>query len=310
MPKASPFDYFFVLRPLIIIPSWNFLLIGAYLARQERGLYPELGIALLIYTCAMGGIYIINQMVDRETDRINRKLFLIADGYISLKAAWIELVLLWVIAILLSIKFGLVFLLFILLSMLLGIMYSAPPFKLKSRPLLDTFANAFGYGIINCFVGWLVIRQFNFDAILSFLPYFLSIAGVFINTTIVDIEGDKKTNARTTAVFFGTKISYAIAALLMISAVLFAWFNRDYICLIPAVISLPIFLYLAFSSFVSRDISRKLTIISFRLPGFIFTLMTVYLYPLYLIIILIVFVGMRLYYKYRFNMEYPTLNGG
>ena len=310
MSKTHPLDFFFVLRPLILIPSWNFLLIGAYLARQKRGLNPDLVLGLLIYTCVMGGVYIINQMIDRDTDRINRKLFIIADGHISLKAAWIELAVLWIIALVLSLRFGAIFLLFIILSMLLGIMYSVPPFKFKARPILDTLANVFGYGLVNCLVGWLMFKPLQYSSLIYFLPYCLSIAAVFINTTIVDIEGDRKTKSCTTAVFFGKKTSYLLATLFMTMAVLVAWFNKDIVCLIPAVISLPLFLYLLFSSLMMDYDMRRLTIASFRLPGLLFTLITAYLYPMYFLFVVPLFAGMRLYYKYRFNLKYPTLSGG
>ncbi|GAG93479.1 unnamed protein product, partial [marine sediment metagenome] len=57
-------------------------------------------------------------------------------------------------------------------------------------------------------------------------------------------------------------------------------------------------------------IHRKVTIASFRLPGLIFTLITCLLYPPYLLVLIIVLVGMRVYYKTRFGMKYPTLAGG
>ncbi len=303
-------DYFFVLRPLILIPSWNFLLIGAYLARQERGLNFDLVLALMIYTCVMGGVYIVNQIIDRDTDRINRKLFIISEGHISLKAAYAELAILWTSALILSLKFGLVFLSLIVLSMLLGIMYSVTPFKFKSRPVLDMFANAFGYGLVNCLVGWLIFKPLDCSALVRFLPYVLSIAAVFINTTVVDIEGDKKTGSRTTAIFLGKRNSYILASLLMTGATLIAWFNKDLICLMPAIVSLPLFFYIMFANLVSDNASRRLTIASFRLPGLIFTLITGYIYPVYFIFVVLLFAGMRLYYRYRFNMEYPTLGGG
>ena len=258
----------------------------------------------------MGGVYIVNQIIDRETDRINRKLFIISEGHINLKAAWIEFTTLWVLALILSLKFGLVFLLFIMLSMLLGIMYSVSPFKFKSRPVLDMLANAFGYGMINCLVGWLVFRPISWSVFVCFLPYCLSIAAVFINTTVVDMDGDRAGGAFTTAIYLGKRRAYILASVLMTAAALIAWFNGDVVCLIPAIVSLPLFFYIMFSNLISANGSRKLTIASFRLPGLIFTLITGYIYPLYFIFVVLVFIGMRLYYKYRFNMNYPTLSGG
>ena len=217
MPKFNLFDYFFVLRPLILIPVWNFLLIGSYLSRGKGDFSPEIILGLIIYTFVMGGVYILNQITDRETDRVNKKLFLISEGYIPLKYAYIEMILFWVIGVILSLKFGLTFFLFIVLSLILGIFYSLSPVKLKGKPILDTLSNGVGYGMINFGVGWLLLRSFEWTMFYLFFPYFLSICAVFINTTIIDMEGDRKAKDFTTALFLGQNIAYIVSAILMTS---------------------------------------------------------------------------------------------
>jgi 4-hydroxybenzoate polyprenyltransferase len=284
----SIFDYFFILRPLILIPCWNFLLIGSYLAQGKGGFTVEIILGLIIYTFIMGGVYILNQIMDIETDRINKKLFLLSEGYIPIKYAYIEMVVLWILA----------------------IFYSLPPIKLKGKPILDTVSNGIGYGVINFSIGWLLFRSFEWSMFYRFLPYFLSISAVFINTTIVDIEGDRRAKEFTTAVFLGENIAYIISTILMIGAIIVAFALKDFICLIPAAVSLPLFIYVAVYSFVKNRVHRKLTIASFRLPGLLFTLITALLYPLYFLCLIVVLIGMRIYYKKRFGLSYPTLAGG
>ncbi len=310
MSKFNIFDYFFVIRPLILIPVWNFLLIGAYLARGKGGFTPKIVLGLLIYTFVMGGVYILNQITDRETDRVNKKLFLISEGYIPLKWAYIEMVFLWLAAVILSLKFGLVFFFFVVISLILGVFYSLPPVKLKSRPMLDTLSNGIGYGVINFGVGWLLLRPFDWAMFNQFIPYFLSISAVFINTTVVDIEGDRKAKDHTTAIFLGENLAYIVSTVLMTCAVVVAFTFKDFICLIPASVSLPLFLYVAIYSITRKRIHRKLTIASFRLPGLIFTIIAALLYPLYFVVLIVVLIGMRIYYKNRFGITYPTLSGG
>ncbi len=305
--KINPFDYLFILRPLILIPVWNFLLIGSFIARGRAGFTPEIILALIIYTLIMGGTYIINQIVDLKSDRINKKLFLLSEGYIQIKTAFIELFILWGIAIILSLKFGSDFLLLMLLSIGLGLGYSVHPFHFKARPILDTLANGIGYGIINFAVGWVLFRELTPFILYRLLPYFLSICAIFINTTIVDIEGDKKSGALTTAVFLGPKLSYLVATFLMTGAIIFAFILKDLICLIPAIAAMPLFIYTTVYALTKNRIARKSTIASFRLPGIVFTLITAYLYPSYLFLLIIIFVGMRWYYKRRFGIAYPTL---
>jgi 4-hydroxybenzoate polyprenyltransferase len=285
-------------------------LIGAYLATRQGRFSGEIILGLLIYTCVMGGVYILNQIMDIETDRANKKLFLLSAGYVPKTAAYIEMVVLWLIAVALSVQFGGVFLFLILVSILLGIMYSLPPIKMKGKPILDTLANGFGYGMINFAIGWLLFREFDPAMFGRFVPYFLSISAVFINTTIVDIEGDRKTNEITTGVFLGANVAHIVSVLVMAAAVISAYVQRDYICLIPAAVSFPLFVYTAIYVSKNNRVHRKATIASFRLPGLLFTIITAVLYPVYFLILLVVLVAMRIYYKQRFGMTYPTLAGG
>lgn len=310
MSKFNLFDCLFILRPLILIPCWNFLLIGTYLAQQKRGFTADILLGLIIYTCLMGGVYILNQITDIESDRINKKLFLLSEGYVPVRYAYIEMVLLWVVAILLALKFSYLFLIFIGISLLLGVFYSLPPVKLKGKPLLDTLSNGFGYGMINFAVGWLLVRSFDMGMFIRFIPYFLSISAVFINTTIVDIEGDRKAGEKTTAILLGKQVSFVCSTVLMAAAILTAYMMKDLVCLIPAALSFPLFVYGTVYSLLKNEQNRKLTIASFRLPGLLFTLVTVYLFPLYSIVLLVVFFGMRLYYKKRFRINYPTFTQG
>ncbi len=310
MSKYNPFDYFFLLRPLILIPSWNFLLIGCYLAQKKGGFSADIIVGLIIYTFLMGGVYILNQITDIETDRANKKLFILSKGHVPVKHAYIEMVILWVAAVLLSLKFSFVFLVFIGISLVLGILYSLPPIKLKGKPLLDTLANSFGYGMINFAVGWLIVASFDVAMFIKFLPYFLSISAVFINTTVVDIEGDRKVGERTTAVLFGEQAALVCSTVLITAAIIIAYLMRDLVCLIPAAIAFPVFIYSAVYSLLRKKQNRRLTIFSFRLPGLLFTLATIYLYPVYAVFLLVIFLSMRFYYKKRFGMNYPTFTQG
>jgi len=212
----------------------------------------------------MGGTYILNQIMDIESDRINKKLFLLSQGYIPVKFAYLELAILWISAIILSFKFSKVFLIFIIISIVMGILYSVPPIKLKGRPGFDTLANGIGYGMINLGIGWLIFRPFEWSIFMLFLPYFLSICAVFINTTIIDLKGDKNSDATTTAVFFKEGVSYILSMVLMAGAIVIAFRLKDLICLIPALISFPLFIYTTFYYLFKNQVNRRATIASFR----------------------------------------------
>uniref|UniRef100_A0A7V3VUT4 Prenyltransferase n=1 Tax=candidate division WOR-3 bacterium TaxID=2052148 RepID=A0A7V3VUT4_UNCW3 len=304
------FDYILLLRPLILIPVWNFYLIGNHLADTKAWFSIKSFLGLFIYTMLMGGIYILNQITDIETDRINKKLFILSENYIPLRNAYIEMFVLWGFSISLALFFGLPFFLIVVFSLLLGVSYSLPPIKLKGRPFLDALSNGFGYGILNFLAGWVILRNFEWDTITKLLPYFFSILAVFINTTIVDIEGDKKTGDNTTSVFIGAGASYILSTFLLLCGAILASLNKDLICLIPSTISLPLFFYVTLYYLKNKKINRRFTIVSFRLPGVIFTIITCLIYPGYIPFLILTIGGMKIYYKKRFNINYPSLSQG
>ncbi|HEX7319479.1 MAG TPA: UbiA family prenyltransferase [bacterium] len=308
--KLFQLDYLFILRPLILIPCWDFLLIGVYLAVGKNGFTRQISVPLLIYTFIMGGVYILNQIMDIETDTINKKLFLLSGGYVTKMGAYIEMFLIWAVAIALSFRYNAIFIIFIVISLVMGILYSVPPFKLKGKPILDTLSNGIGYGMVNFAVGWLVVRQFEPAMFWFFGPYFLSISAVFINTTIVDMEGDENAGDITTAVFLKEGASYIASTILMAGAICVSILRRDFVCLIPAALSFPLFIYAAVYYFVKQEVSRNMTIASFRVPGVLFTVMTVILCPWYALFLVVLIWIMRVYYKIRFDMTYPTLTSG
>ncbi len=304
------FDYLFILRPFILIPVWNFFLIGNHLASPEHRLALKSFLGLAVYTMLMGGIYILNQITDIDTDRLNRKLFILSENHLPIRNAYIEMFFLWFSALLLAWFFGYLFFIIAIISLIIGVLYSLPPVKLKGKPFLDTLSNGFGYGVINFAAGWVMQRPLEAAAFMKFLPYFLSISAVFINTTIVDMAGDKKAGEITTAVFLSEARSYVVSFILMISAILLSLHQKDLICLIPAALSTPLFLYAAIHNILKGKISRSITIASFRLPGLIITIITCILYPVIIPFIVLVILGMKIYYKKRFGINYPTLSRG
>lgn len=192
----------------------------------------------------------------------------------------------------------------------MGAAYSLPPIKLKGRPILDALANGIGYGAVNLAVGWLLVRSFDGGIFIRFLPYVLSITAVFINTTIVDIAGDKETGEMTTAVVLGACVSYIVSSVLMIAAIIGSWVMRDYVCLVASASSLPLILYVMIRYMLQQKVPRNATIASFRIPGIIFSLITCFLFPWYIIFLIVVVISMRLYYKNRFGIVYPSISGG
>lgn len=303
--RSSLLDYVFLLRPTLLIPVWTFLLLGYYRALEQPTIHfkaePEFLLAFVLYSGLMGGVYILNQIVDRETDRANKKLFLISEGYVPLRYAYVEMIGILVIAFLLSLTFSLSFLIFVLLSLGLGIAYSLSPLKLKGRPFLDLLANSLGYGLLSFGVGWLTIRPISGEMFLRSLPYILSVGGVFVNTTIPDIPGDEKAGDRTTGVFLGHKRSLLLSSILVFLALVSALLLRDWVCSGAALVSLPLFLRAA----VKGDLRSCFQ--SIRIGAPVLVIIIGVIFPPFLILLLLAFFSMRAYYRNRFGVLYPTI---
>lgn len=307
--KAKPYDFFFLLRPTLLVPVWLFHFLGFFKASNGDFLHVVLKLpwsfylSLLAYSLLIGGVYILNQIFDVESDRINRKLFLLPEGIISIKAAWILFFIVIAISNAISIRFGLTYMVLWFLSLLLGVLYSAPPFKFKGRPFLDVISNALGYGLINFLIGWASSYQLDKRALLFSLPYIFAVASVFLMTTIPDIEGDRRTNEITTGVKLGEKKTALLALIMLIVSLLIGLALRDFLVVLAAALTIPPF-YLAL--YKTTDFFVKL---SYRIAGFIFASLVAIHCPPFLILVFLTYWVVKLYYLRRFGLNYPSLKG-
>ena len=136
-------DYLFVLRPTLFFPVWTVFLANYYASTRfdtssdamTNNLSPFN--ASFLITLLMGSVFIINQIVDIETDKKNNKLFIIADGYISIKNAVLETLILAVlpfaVSFYINMKLGIIFLLIFFSTCIL---YNIEPFAWKDKPIL------------------------------------------------------------------------------------------------------------------------------------------------------------------------------
>jgi 4-hydroxybenzoate polyprenyltransferase len=294
-------DYFFLIRPSVLIPCWTTLLLGCQYARGGVLSLTFPVRAFVLYSAVMGGSYILNQLFDIESDRRNKKLFLLSGNMIPLWAAIVEMLLLWTIGVYLALGYPAAFKILVAVSLAMGILYSLPPVKLKGRPLVDLAGNGLGYGLVSFLVGFSIYALFDPRACVYAIPYVLAVGGVFVNTTVVDMEGDQAAGEMTTAVLLGRPGSYVLALLLVVASLVTSIFVRNYPCLITAAVSLPLFVF----ALIRQD--RKSTTLSFRVPPFILALTAGFFFPIYLVVLALLLMLMRWYYKKRFGYDYPKV---
>lgn len=304
-------DYIFFMRPVILIPLWSFILIGYFLSRYT--IRPDmffqwyipflLIIKTFLATLIMGIIYIVNQIFDCETDALNKKLFFIPSGIVTLKQAKIQVYILFIIFVfgVFIFRLDLYFTLFNILLLILGLCYSIPPLQFKGRPGLDILVNTIGYGWLSFFIGWTVINNPSLPMLNHSMPYFIFMAAVYINTTLIDLEGDRESALSTTGVFLGSIKSSVISLIFVVLTLILGFIQKDWIIFTIVGLSSPLFILA-----VIRNV-RKYFLISVQIPGWLFVIFLGLIFPYYFILIVCLYLITKFYYKQRFNMDYPRL---
>lgn len=299
-------DRIFLTRPVVLIPAWAFLGVG-YLRGLERGgvtetRYGAVLPSFLLLTLMLAGVYVINQIYDRETDRANGKLFLIAGGHVPERDAWIEAAVLIALSLLGAGLFRRADLPWLAASGLLGYLYSADPVRLKGRPLADMIANALGYGGITFLYGLSVARPLERADLTRALPYVFLVAGVFLHTALVDREGDRKAGLATSAVLLGSRGTSALAlAAIVLALIAGIWIGEPYPTL-AAIGASPFFLWGVVHP------GEKGSNLSFQWGSLIFILLVVIRAPWFGFFLVGLIAATRIYYKLRFHMVYPKLD--
>ncbi|MBN2102774.1 UbiA family prenyltransferase [bacterium] len=250
-------------------------------------------------TLVMAAIYILNQIRDEATDRINRKLFLICDGHVSISKAYAEAFLFGpagvILGFLADIRAG-----FLLTSLLFfgGYIYSYPPMRMKDRPIGGILINGLG-GMVNFTLGWISAGGAGWIPLRS-LVYFCGVAAVMLNTTMPDIKGDQKTGKITFAVKYGVRLTVVWALIIEIITVALACYFQEWIIFYPGFVMIPFFIYALSKKHVSDVIrATKYSVFSMAIAICV-------VFPLFLIPVFVIFFGSKWYYKKRFGFDYPN----
>ncbi len=300
-------DSLFLIRPTLLLPVWTLLFWGTTLHRPNAwgmvGFPRAFWLALVSYSLLMGAIYVVNQIFDVETDRINQKLFLLSDGYLSLRHAWMEAILLVGVSLMLGWSLGTAYRWLWVFSLVLGVLYSVPPFVWKGRPFLDLLSNAVGYGGINVLVGWVSLHPWQPGLIPRTLPLVSAVGAVFLLTTIPDIPGDRAAGKRSTGVWLGARKTALLATVMLWLTVLFAARYGDLWVLSVAALSLPLFVAAVVEG------GDRWVKLAYRAAGGLFGIATALRFPIFLLLGGLTFLALRLYYQRRFGLTYPSLRG-
>jgi 4-hydroxybenzoate polyprenyltransferase len=295
-------DYFFVLRPTLFFPVWTVFLANYYAGSHSNGVVSgDVGPwkATILMTMIMGASFIVNQIADIESDRKNHKLFIIADGYISVRNAVIELLVLALIPLAITFAFGLKLGVSYLIAFITtGIFYNIKPFCWKNRPFLGIVGHFLG-GYSVAAAGWLAAGAEGWGFLTQSIPYGCGLVTVYFLTVLPDLQGDAAANKITFGVKYGIPPSTILALISEIATGLTAFWVNDYVMWIPAALAFPFYVIAAITNTIPNIIrATKFT--------FLFTALAVCVAnPIYFVALFVAFFFSRWYYKKRFNLEYP-----
>ncbi len=302
-------DYFFVLRPTLFYPVWTVALAG-YWAQERMHDTAALqqtsaGQALFFLaslTCVLGASFLLNQITDIVSDRINNKLYLIANGAISLRSAWTETAILALTPIIATavLRSDLAWLL-VAAFLVTGLAYSVRPLSLKDRPWGGMMANLVGALIIFAY-GWCMNGQCNLALLQHAWPYLSAIWAVYFYTTIPDRKGDQAAAKITVAVTWGFKKTVIAGLLADLIAMATALWLADWIMLAAATMALPFFI-LACIKKTDESVLR-----TNKFAILFLTLFICIRFPVYLAVAVALYFFSKWYYRRRFNVTYPSLH--
>lgn len=283
-----------------MLPGWSIVLLAHQRSSQNSATTGRLILTTLAATLLYGGVYIVNQIFDRETDRINKKLFLLSEGFVSVKSSVWLMVFCFAFSMILSFYLSPTIGLLFSLMFILNVFYSAPFFSFKNKPVLGLLINAIGFGILNFLVGWSLNSELIWRGVLYSLPYFLAVSSIYLNTTLLDVKGDKQVNKITLGIKWGQAKTLWVSQALILATLISAILLKD----LPIITTSAVALIFSFKMIASKK--TRVIVLTNKISILILSLWAGYFYPWYLAILLVGFLATKAYYKYRFQMNYPV----
>jgi 4-hydroxybenzoate polyprenyltransferase len=312
-PCIMMIDLVFLSRPVLFIPVWAFSIFGYWnaqgmplhdLPRFWSSVPFSTCVWIFIFSCAVGSVYVSNQIADIDVDRNNGGLPLLAAGKVSMRSSVVMACTLGIIAIVIPLFYRHHAITALsLTALLIGAVYNFKPARLSGRPLFDFIANAAGFGIIAFGAGWHLGGGPLLSPILFIhaLPWFSLMCAGSISSTLPDIEGDRRDGKITTAVRFGTRRAHALATAFIVLAAITALVNKDHAAFLCAAGAFPF--YIMYS--IRR--STALMEATYKAGGGFCMVAAGVLFPQFAAAAGVVFFSTWLYFRLRHQTAYPSL---
>lgn len=250
-----------VSRPLVGIAGLMLFLTGFYVSGAEFTVIVALNmLTLLLFPLIIFGV---NDIYDYETDIFSKRKHSLAEGYILPKAnhAFIKKACLTAVLIIAGFSFATLNISNIsatLFALFLAYAYSAPPIRLKERPLLDSLSNAAAVIALLAMGYSYGGTLFNFPAKLAYAS--LGAAAMHAIGAVLDYDNDRKAGLTTIATFFGKRFASFFATAVMASILLFSGIKS---IALNSYLVFMLFVCFAIFLFPFEKLVRRLSVASF-----------------------------------------------
>jgi 4-hydroxybenzoate polyprenyltransferase len=198
-------DFFILIRPFTLFAPFVGFLAGAVIA--AKGFPPWISfvgaLASIILNAASN---VTNQICDVDIDKINKPGRPLPGGKITAKSAIVFAVFLYIVSLALALVVSIQFFIIVVITALMTLSYSCPPFRLKKWMIISNMIIAIPRGVLLIAAGWSSVKSVCYPE-----PWFIgSIFGLYIlgaasTKDFSDIKGDKKYGIKTLQVVFGVK---------------------------------------------------------------------------------------------------------
>ena len=292
-------------RPLLLIPIWTPALLGFWYGSQNQGFH---GIGrLLILTTSLGiGIYGLNQIYDVSGDKINRKNLPLALGFISPALAKIVTFSGFLGALVEVLDQNLIIIAIVIGAIAMGVLYSAPPVRIKDRAWLALIFNAFGHGFLVYLLGfaWAASQwgtPWSLEVFARATAYAIAYGAVYLFTTVPDAEGDSSTGKTTLAVLIGARKTMAIGLLGVFLAGAVGLAFGETALFLTAVVSLPFY----WAAVAQQTIKSERIVRANKVAVLTLAVLTCFYIPHFVILLAITIGFAALYNRLRLGVRYP-----
>lgn len=255
-------------RPQFWIGVTLSFLIGMVFASHVFDWYRALILFIIACPILHTGLVTWNHYFDVEPDMHHKIYHPIPRGELTKKQALYLSVILYILGSILAIFFSTnwTFLLPFFTFVILSIIYSAPPLRLK-KYFIKPFCVSFGFAFCGVLYGWGVYENsFSTPVILLAFMWFLIVSGMTVFIDFEDLKSDKKFGIKTFQVIFGqVNVAKALIIVHALLILLFFYLNSYFNILPPIAIFGTTLLLL--QSFVAFKIMKDPFNVKQEIPG-------------------------------------------